>query len=125
MAAQEPSCETASVASPLNARGAKSLANLKRGGQKGGPKKTITDEARRLSRKLLSDPTYRKTLIARLRSGTIQPGVEALLYYFAYGKPKETVETVPPSDVRIIHEYRDDPPADGVSKEKKKDKPLK
>lgn len=108
------------MASPLKARGAKSRANLKRGGQKGAPRKSVTDEARRLSRKLLSDPTYRKTLIKRLREGTIQPGVEALLYYFAYGKPKETVETVPPGDVKIIHEYRDDPPADGVSKEPKK-----
>lgn len=110
------------MASPLAARGAKSLANLKKGGREGKrpPKKSVTDEARKLSKKLLSDPAYRRMLIKRLRQGTIQPGVEALLYYFAYGKPKETVETVPPGDVKIIHEYRDDPPADGKSKEPKK-----
>jgi hypothetical protein len=98
------------MATPLRSRGAKSLANLKRGGTNRRPKKSVSDEARRLSRKLLSDPTYRKTLNKRLRAGTIQPGVEALLYYYAYGKPKETIETTPPADIKIVHQYDDTPP---------------
>lgn len=98
------------MASPLVTATAKSRANLRRGGRKGAPKKSVTDAARKLSRKLLTDPAYRKMLVKRLRAGTIQPGVEALLYYYAYGKPKETIETTPPSDVKIIHQYADEAP---------------
>lgn len=100
------------MAAPLKAPGAKSIANLKRGGQKPPSKasKTVTDEARKLSKKLLGDPAYRKTLKKRLRAGTIQPGVEALLYYYAYGKPKETVEAHEATTVKIVHQYEGDDP---------------
>lgn len=95
------------MAEPLKARGAKSRANLKRGGAKGGDTRpTEKDkEVRRLSRALLTDPQYRKRLIARLRDGAIQPGVEAMLWYYAYGKPLETVETKQIVPVRIEHKY--------------------
>lgn len=96
------------MASPLQTRGKKSIANLKRGGRHGPPPKSTTDEARKLSRKLLNDSAYRKALIRRLRAGTIQPGVEALLYYFAYGKPRETIETAHETQVKIVHQYADD-----------------
>lgn len=95
------------MASPLHARGAKSLANLKRGGQKPPTKqkRAQTDECRRISRKLLADPTYRKNLIKRLREGSIQPGVEAMLWYYGYGKPRESVEVEQKTDVKIVHQY--------------------
>lgn len=98
------------MAKPLTRPGSRSLANLKRGGQKPPTKKQIAqaDEARKLSRKLLADPVYRKSLIRRLREGTIQPGVEALLYYFAYGKPRESVEVQEKTDVKIVHQYTDE-----------------
>lgn len=91
---------------PLNRRGAKSQANLKRGGSPGRPKTTEQDrEVRRISKALLNDPQYRKRLLARLREGTIQPGVEAMLWYYAHGKPQETIETKTPLPVKLVHEY--------------------
>lgn len=94
------------MASPLQARGAKSRANLKRGGSPGRPKSTVEDKrARKLARRLLSDPQYLKGLRRRLRTGTVQPGVEAMLWYYAEGKPAETVEAKVVTPVRITHEY--------------------
>lgn len=94
------------MGSPLKARGAKSQANLKRGGQPGRAKTTEQEkEVRRISKKLLTDPVYRKKLTERLRSGSIQPGVEAMLWYYAFGKPPETVETKQVVPVTIKHEY--------------------
>lgn len=99
------------MANPLKARGAKSLANLKRGGQKlpTAQKKAEIKEAQRISRKLLTDPQYRRRLIQRLRAGIIQPGVEALLWYYAFGKPTETIESNTPVPVTIIHQFEDEP----------------
>jgi hypothetical protein len=94
------------VANPAMARGAKSKANLKRGGSKGRPKVTAEDkEVRRVSKKLLNDPQYRKRLLERLREGSIQPGVEAMLWYYAHGKPQETIETKNPTPVKLVMEY--------------------
>ena len=94
------------MGSPLLTRGAKSKANLKKGGQPGRKKTTEQEkEVRRISKTLLGDPAYRKRLIERLRSGAIQPGVEAMLWYYAFGKPPETVETKQVVPVTIKHEY--------------------
>lgn len=93
------------MVSPLQKRGAKSQANLRRGGP-GRKKQTEQDkEVRRVSKKLLTSPAYQRRLKARLESGTIQPGVEAMLWYYAYGKPPETVETKQVIPVRIEHKY--------------------
>ena len=99
------------MASPLKARGAKSLANLKRGGNPPPRKRTAEDEEiRRVSKKLLKDPAYQKTLRRRLRAGTIQPGVESMLYYYAFGKPKEIIEATQVVPVKIVHEYAEEKP---------------
>lgn len=99
------------------ARGAKSRANLKVGNPgKRRPKDQATaDAARRIAKRLLNDPAYRKGLIGRLRRGTVQPGVEALLWYYAHGKPKETVESMPSGDIRIVHQYAEKPKPDKVA----------
>lgn len=97
------------MASPLQRRGAKAKANLKKGGGAGRPKKTAQDrEVQRISKKLLSDPLYVAMLKERLQSGRIQPGVEAMLWYYAHGKPPETVETKVVVPVRIEHQYAED-----------------
>lgn len=71
--------------------------------------KAAAEESRKLSRRLLSDPAYRATLRKRLREGTIQPGVEMGLWYYAYGKPRETIETHEATTVTIEHVYEDAP----------------
>jgi len=95
--------------SPLLARGAKSKANLRKGGP-GRPKKTAEQKAadrkvKEIANKLLGDPTYVRMLKRRLRSGAIQPGVEAMLWYYAHGKPTEIIETKQITPVRVVHEY--------------------
>jgi len=100
------------VASPLKTPTAKSKANLKQGGQPGRPggkagkeKREQEKEVRRISRKLLLSPKYQKTLKQRLESGAIQPGVEAMLWYYSFGKPPETIEQKVVVPVRIQHQY--------------------
>ncbi len=41
---------------------------------------------------IVDDPTYRKKLIARAKAGELAPAIEAMLWHYAYGKPKERVE---------------------------------
>jgi hypothetical protein len=57
---------------------------------KGVPNKVGT-EVRIWSRLLLESTTYRRALTKRIIAGTA-PQIEVLLYHYAYGKPKETVE---------------------------------
>lgn len=93
---------------PNKARGAKSRANLKRGGVKGGDTRPSEQdkEVRRISRKLLLAPAYQARLQARLESGTLQPGVEVMLWYYGFGKPVEIIETKQVVPVKIQHEYQ-------------------
>jgi hypothetical protein len=88
-------------------------AHLKRGGQfhnKGRPKPTLVDsQVRRISKRLILDPAHQKMLKERMRDGSLHPSVMVLLYYYGFGKPKETIETTPPIPVRIQHVYADAP----------------
>ncbi len=89
-------------------RGAKATANLRRGGP-GRPRlshaqKAEKKEVRDLCRNML-DAQYRRNLKKRLRDGKCQPGVEVALWYYAYGKPPETIETKTPTPIRLQHEF--------------------
>lgn len=67
---------------------------LRRGGpgrKKGVPNK-VTAEAKKACNELVDDPRYRKKLLADLRKRKLHPGVEQMLWYYAKGKPKETVK---------------------------------
>jgi hypothetical protein len=61
----------------------------------GRPKGTLNKasiEVKELARSLLSDPGYVANLKARLIAGECPPPVETMLWHYAYGKPKESVE---------------------------------
>jgi hypothetical protein len=60
------------------------------GRHKGIPNK-ITTEVRDLARKLLADKAYRQSLRRRLVNGTLG-ALEIVLWQYAYGKPKDTIE---------------------------------
>lgn len=68
----------------------------------------MTVEAQKACQALVDDPVYRKRLLGDLRMRVVAPGIEAMLWYYAKGKPKEqvehsgTVETVS----RIVHEHK-------------------
>jgi hypothetical protein len=63
----------------------------KTGGRQSGTPNKATSEIREAARLLLDDPEYRRSLRTRLISGKAGP-IETLLFHYAYGKPKETVE---------------------------------
>jgi hypothetical protein len=90
------------MARPLNRRGAKSRANLKRTAGPGRKKITEQDrEIRRITKRLLLDRRYMANLRARAISGKLQPGVEAMLWYYAFGKPPDVIEAKQVVPVRI------------------------
>lgn len=68
--------------------------NLKRGGSGGRPKgclNKITRDVRELATQIVTDEAYRKALVRRIKRGKA-PHMETMLWHYAYGKPKETVE---------------------------------
>jgi hypothetical protein len=40
---------------------------------------------------LVDDPAYRRRLLRDLRSRKVAPAIEAMLWHYAYGVPKQTV----------------------------------
>jgi hypothetical protein len=90
------------------ARGARSTANLKRGGGKSTGRPLKNDPARVTARKLLSNPKYRKMLAQKLNDLTLHPSVHVALMYYAWGKPKETIETNQACPVKIVWVGPDD-----------------
>lgn len=41
---------------------------------------------------LLDNPAYRKEFVRRLYAGELAPALEAMVWYYAHGKPQESVE---------------------------------
>ena len=67
-----------------------------RKGQSGNPKgrpkgarNKVTIEVQAAAAELVDDPEYRAQLKIRLLTGTLAPGLEALLWHYAKGKPKD------------------------------------
>ncbi len=60
-------------------------------GRPKGSQNKHTIEAKALARQLVSDPTYRQKLQARLRAGDAG-AMEPMLWAYAFGKPKEQLE---------------------------------
>ena len=70
----------------------------KTGGRRKGTPNKVTAEARAVCAAILDDPTYRTNLTARARAGTLAPAVEAMLWHYAFGRPRESLEvTVGPA----------------------------
>lgn len=64
----------------------------KTGGRaKGVPNKNTTDVAA-VARLFVEDENYQHRLKVRLDEGTLAPGVETMLWHYAYGKPTEHLE---------------------------------
>jgi len=57
-------------------------------GRPKGSQNKHTIEAKELARQLVSNPTYRQQLQARLRAGEAG-AMEPMLWAYAFGKPKE------------------------------------
>jgi hypothetical protein len=62
---------------------------------KGRPRGAVngaTKRAREFAELILCSQEYRDSLVRRIRTDSLAPNIEALLYHYAYGKPKERVE---------------------------------
>ena len=61
----------------------------------GRPKGSLnqrTIEAKAFARQLVNDPIYLQKLQADLNERTVEASIEAMVWHYAYGKPKEFVE---------------------------------
>jgi len=73
----------------------RNTSGLRRGGSPGRPKgvpNKVTTEARAACTQLVDDPVYRAKLLDDLRERKVAPAIECLLWYYAKGKPKDSVE---------------------------------
>jgi len=64
----------------------------KTGGRRKGTPNKVTTEAKAVCAAILDDPTYRTNLTARARAGTLAPAVEVMLWHYAFGKPKDSLD---------------------------------
>lgn len=69
------------------------------------------DPARVLARRLLKRPEHLKTLKKKLDDGSLHPSIQVALMYYAWGKPKETIEATHIVPVKIVHQYQTTDPA--------------
>lgn len=79
----------------IRKKSGRNTSGLKRGGSPGRPKgvpNKVTTEAREAANALVDDPVYREKLLKDLRERRLAPAIEAMLWYYAKGKPKETIE---------------------------------
>jgi hypothetical protein len=63
----------------------------KTGGRKPGTPNKNTTDVGAIARALVDDADYRVLFKARLHAGTIPPGVEQMLWHYAYGKPPDSL----------------------------------
>ncbi len=60
-------------------------------GRPKGAENQKTKEARALAKRMVTDPTYQKNLLRRLRAGEAG-GIEVRLWEYGFGKPKEALD---------------------------------
>ncbi len=64
----------------------------KTGGRQKGTVNKATAEVRAVCAAIVDDATYRKNLTARARRGELAPAIEAMLWHYAFGKPKDSLD---------------------------------
>jgi hypothetical protein len=74
-------------------------------GRKAGTPNKRTAEVEAWARGVLEDPAVRTMIVTQLKNGSLLPPTVALLFYYAYGKPVECVEsTVDMTFAQLVHE---------------------
>jgi hypothetical protein len=72
----------------------RNTSGLKRGGPgrpKGKPNKA-TEEVKALAASFVDDPDYRKKLLGDWKKRKVHPSIEAMIWHYAKGKPKDSLE---------------------------------
>lgn len=65
----------------------------------------LDKKARAIANKLLERPKFKRSLEQRLDDMSLHPSVLVALMYYAWGKPKDTIEQKSPAPVRITHVF--------------------
>ena len=73
-----------------------------RAGRPLGSKSKVTEEARAAASEIVDNPEYREKLFARALAGELPPAIEAMLWYYAKGKPPETLHVAGDGGARRI-----------------------
>ena len=76
---------------------------------KGVPNKA-TKEVKNLCRSWVEDAEYQKQFLTRFKAGKLPPQLETMVWAYAYGKPKESVEltgSLAETLQRVIANYGD------------------
>lgn len=84
----------------------------KGGAQPGSGRKAADDPGRKFWIKMLARPAFIKALQSKIDDMTIHPSVLVAGFYYAHGKPKESIEVKQVVPVKIVHQYSDDKPDD-------------
>ena len=82
---------------------ARDTSGLKRGGSPGRPRgvpNKATREVKILAQSILEDALVQRRMLEDARRGRLAPPVMTMLFAYAYGKPKETI------DVNVVEELR-------------------
>ncbi len=83
------------------------------GGKRAGSGRKTKDyeeAVRKKALKLLDDPLHQAALRSKMNDLTLNPSIYNAYLYYAYGKPRESVEVKQIVPVTIRHEYADDDP---------------
>ena len=62
------------------------------GGRAKGTLNKATLVGRAFAERLVNDPDYLASVEARAKAGKLQPGIEQMIWYYAIGKPRESLE---------------------------------
>ena len=89
-------------AKPVVKRVGRPKGSAKTGGRKKGTPNKATVEAKSLCRRLVQDEEYRRGFEQRLRSGELPPALEAMVWHYAWGKPKEQVSLEHQGGVTLV-----------------------
>jgi hypothetical protein len=80
----------------------RNTSGLKRGGSPGRPKgvpNRATVDAREFCSSIVDDPAYQARLRRRALAGDLPPAIEAMIWYYAKGKPKDRLEVSDSPDI--------------------------
>jgi hypothetical protein len=58
-------------------------------GRKVGSKDKRSEGIEAFARSIVEDPVYQAKLFQRATEGSLPPGMEAMLFHYAYGRPRE------------------------------------
>jgi len=75
------------------ANGTFAVGHARLGGREKGVPNRRTVEIQAIAASIVEDPQVQATLLQQARDGTLAPGIMQMLFFYAYGKPVDRLET--------------------------------